>query len=629
MPSTPFSQMSSKKRSASPSTCSRKRRASPGAGRSAFNRDFRSTSGRRLRSSPSRWRRSNAKQTAGEVRASFSACAALATWILGWMSWKRARPSSSVTQISPSRATVSAGSAATSRATSGNWRASEFPRRENRRTSPFTLRARTRIPSSLSSFSHRPFSRVGSSTGEGSMGSIQSGSLEPMDAMLPPPAKRGEGRGWPRLPRVPAPTLIFLLRLLGAARGARLRGRLADRGRRRDGGGHGRRALARPLGERLLEDGHEVRDPRRRRGLAHRRGREAGDLLADDLVELLAVVVLVARDVEGPRHAVDEALGELELLGPPLLDGRELELGLGPHLVREAHDLEDDPEAVGLDAAEVLARPHDELGDAHLVRLLEGVAEERERPLAALLGLEVARALEELGVDLGRLHELLDVDRRAALDVGLVEVVVGEGHPLPVGVLESLHDVAPGDLLAAGLAGPLVADPPLVLRVEEVELRLLVLVDRGVEVDGDRDEPEAHEAFPGRSHSASLLGWRAYAPIRSPSNARGAKGPANPHRWLTTRLTLATRHFVPRRGVPSRQRACPLHPSAGQPLCVSQHEAWTVAEQRSQRTSRSSGTRSPWQKPQRARASRETALIRADSSAVAARPASSRSVTRA
>ncbi len=192
----------------------------------------------------------------------------------------------------------------------------------------------------------------------------------------------------------------------------------------------------------------------------------ARDLLADDLGELLAVVVLVLADLEALGHVLDELQGEIELALARLLGRRELELAHAAHLVREAHELEEDRVAVGLDAGEVLPRADDELRDAHLAGLAERLAQERVGALAAFLGLEVARPLEVLGVDLLGLDEVLDVDRRAPRDVRLLEVLLGELDERAVGLLDPLHDVLPGDLLVAGLAGALVANSPLVFGMQ-------------------------------------------------------------------------------------------------------------------------------------------------------------------
>jgi hypothetical protein len=85
-----------------------------------------------------------------------------------------------------------------------------------------------------------------------------------------------------------------------------------------------------------------------------------------------------------------------------------------------------------------------------------------------------------------------------------VELFVGEDHPLTLLVLVASNEVVPVHLVTL-LADAVVVDARAVLLVKEVEFDLLGTSDRGVELDGDRDETEGDRATPDRSgHTAAL-----------------------------------------------------------------------------------------------------------------------------
>src|SRR5207248_3033340 len=103
--------------------------------------------------------------------------------------------------------------------------------------------------------------------------------------------------------------------------------------------------------------------------------------------------------------------------------------------------------------------------------------------------------------------EVLQVDRVLALDLDGLEVLVGQMDELSLRVFEGLDDLVVTDGLVLQLADLLVADRPVVLLVDEVELQP-VLVHGAVQPDGNVDEPERDRAAPERTrcHDSNLLG---------------------------------------------------------------------------------------------------------------------------
>src|SRR5581483_4586811 len=122
-------------------------------------------------------------------------------------------------------------------------------------------------------------------------------------------------------------------------------------------------------------------------------------------------------------------------------------------------------------------------------------------------------------VDLGQVHELLDVDGAARLHGHRVELLVGQHDVTVLLVLVPLDDVVVRDLLAVDLAHALVSDAAVVGVVELVEPEGLLL---GGRVDGHRDRHQAegdgplphrsgwHVAPPESDRAPRTASWRLY-----------------------------------------------------------------------------------------------------------------------
>src|SRR5215211_7654502 len=231
--------------------------------------------------------------------------------------------------------------------------------------------------------------------------------------------------------------------------------------------------------DRLAQSGHQVDDLcillfLRLRELLPLR------LLADQLQELLAVVVVVLVRLERIAQVLHERLRHLDLAV------REFSLpvhGLRlPDLVRVVHRLEDQNTVVGAKRGEVLLVPDHDLGDADLPCLFERLHEQPVRLLGALLRCEV------IG--------LAKVDR--------VEIVVLERDVAALVDLEAAHDLVGGNGLAAVLAHLVVADRRQVTPVEEVKAQLFRL-GRREHPHSDADEAERDRATPDGSGHGTLI----------------------------------------------------------------------------------------------------------------------------
>src|SRR5947207_1229647 len=131
----------------------------------------------------------------------------------------------------------------------------------------------------------------------------------------------------------------------------------------------------------------------------------------------------------------------------------------------------------------MLRRPDDNLRYCREPRGLERLPEKRIHLLTAFGRRKVVRALVELRRDLFQRNERRDIDGLRGLDVGSLEVFVGEHDVFVFLVLISLDDVLPFDVLAGFLAVALVANRREVALVEHGELEFLALLG-WIELDG-------------------------------------------------------------------------------------------------------------------------------------------------
>src|SRR6266480_6125542 len=85
------------------------------------------------------------------------------------------------------------------------------------------------------------------------------------------------------------------------------------------------------------------------------------------------------------------------------------------------------------------------LGDRRAPGLLKGLPEKDERLGAGLFRSQVVSLVVVDRVDLLQLDEVGDTDRVDGLHRQVIEVLLGDGNVVALGVLESTYDVVPRD----------------------------------------------------------------------------------------------------------------------------------------------------------------------------------------
>src|SRR5207253_9557165 len=132
------------------------------------------------------------------------------------------------------------------------------------------------------------------------------------------------------------------------------------------------------------------------------------------------------------------------------------------------------------------------LPDRHLARLLQGFAQQRERPVAALVWSHEVDLVHVHPVYRVGIHEFRDVDRPRPLLLERLQLVGSELNVAALGELVALDHVLFLDLLTILRADVLLLQAGPVLLVQPVER------DRGrrlasrKHLDRDRDEPEGN-----------------------------------------------------------------------------------------------------------------------------------------
>src|SRR4051794_19117042 len=324
--------------------------------------------------------------------------------------------------------------------------------------------------------------------------------------------------------------------LLGAGLGARAAAAAALGGRLALGLGLVGRVGVRGVGaarahrvEAGLQRAHEV--GHRRAGLLDLRLH--GDLLAgglalDEREHLLAVgvVVLVRLPLAGQR--LDELLGDRELavVGLRLAGGVELVDALGvDDLVGEDHRRHPEHVAVhGTDRDEALLLADDDAGDGDLARLAHRLQQQPVGLGATGAGREVVGVVVEQRVDRVEVDEVLDLDRPGLLRIERLELRRLDDDVAVRGDLIALDDLVVGHLLARRRVDALLLDAHARALVELVEAHRLA-ADRAVELDGDRDQPEADRTGPDRPrHGSYLRASRARGPPRTGGCAPSSRG---------------------------------------------------------------------------------------------------------
>src|SRR5262249_20826295 len=140
----------------------------------------------------------------------------------------------------------------------------------------------------------------------------------------------------------------------------------------------------------------------------------------------------------------------------------------------------------------------DELRDADAARIANRLAQERVRALAAPRRHEIVRRLEEPIVDLVGPDEVDDVDGPRLFDRRRLEVLLRQDDEMALAIFVALHEISPGDGMAAADAHTLDPHRRLVLRVQQPEPRP-VIANRRMELDRNVDQPERDRTLPDRA----------------------------------------------------------------------------------------------------------------------------------
>lgn len=163
---------------------------------------------------------------------------------------------------------------------------------------------------------------------------------------------------------------------------------------------------------------------------------------------------------------------------------------------------------------QVLAVVEHPAPDSGTAGLRQRVVEQPVRPAGVVvLRAQVVGPLEEVGIDLLAVDELLELDDVGAVARGRGDLVLLQHHVLPAGPLVAHHDLLVGDLLALlGAHAPLV-QPLAVGGVDLMEVDRPVL-ERGEDLHRDRDPAEHDRPVPDRPwHRSKLPGARPGKPF--------------------------------------------------------------------------------------------------------------------
>ncbi len=262
-----------------------------------------------------------------------------------------------------------------------------------------------------------------------------------------------------------------------------------------------------------LECRHQVDELAALLGLLDLDGLLALDLGLDDGLEGFAVLVLVLRRVELAGHRGHELLGHLQLgrLEVVILV-TEVELRNGADLIGPVKGGQKHRVGERVERGQRLAVLDDHLADRGEPLLLEDGLQKVERLPADLVGLDVVGGLDEAdrGVVTFGLRELLDLDGADGLERDALEVLVGDHHVLPGGVLVPLDRVRARDDLVLDWTEDLHLDPGQVFLVEHVETDALGF-GRQIELDRDGHQSELDGALPHRTRHADPFRGSAFA----------------------------------------------------------------------------------------------------------------------
>jgi hypothetical protein len=212
-----------------------------------------------------------------------------------------------------------------------------------------------------------------------------------------------------------------------------------------------------------------------------------------------AIAVLEGTGIKHLVQRVDELAGHLDLsLARNAARRGELEVLDVDQLVCEPHRMQRQRRVQRPDRDQVLAVVKHPAPDPDPLRSLHGIVHEPVGIGAVVARTQVIRAVVEHRIDLGRGHELLELDQVRALAGGGVDLLLVEQHVLAAAQLVAAGDLLVGHLLALLGADPLLLDLSSVGRVNLMEVHALVL-GRGMDLDRDRGEAERDRAVPDRS----------------------------------------------------------------------------------------------------------------------------------
>src|SRR6185437_5983144 len=269
--------------------------------------------------------------------------------------------------------------------------------------------------------------------------------------------------------------------------------------------------------QRLLQRRHEVDDRRR---LGHLGGDDllALELRLDEIGQRRLVAVGEQLRIEGGGLLGDDLLrqGDRRLVERPILDVFEIRL-LAPHFLGRAQRADHDALAAWAEQHGPLARGQHETADARLVLALHCLDDDAERLVRHLaVGRQPIGAVEVERVDLVVVDELRNIDDAVALDLDLVELLIGDDDVAPLLELVALEQLLARHRLARGGVGRHHLDARHRAGRQVVEGDLVGAARRGIEPHRAGDQTDPQIAFPARSRRSHgvFLSRREYTEVR-------------------------------------------------------------------------------------------------------------------
>ncbi|MNV47478.1 hypothetical protein D3C71_1393480 [compost metagenome] len=226
------------------------------------------------------------------------------------------------------------------------------------------------------------------------------------------------------------------------------------------------------------------------------------DLLGDQAHHRRLEFVFVLLGIPLAGHVFDQHLGHLQLAGAgchaPGAGLGQVQFVLRLDVVAPPHQVQHQRIPRRNQRRQMLLGLDDDLGDADLAGLRQGVPQQGVHLLALVDGRHVVRPFKIDERNLGRVHELLYFNGLRGARIGVGDLFRGNDDVLAVFILHALDDVVLIDFLAGALIDALVPDRVHGALVQPVEVHP-GLRGRGMQADGNMDEAKRDGPFPDGS----------------------------------------------------------------------------------------------------------------------------------